>query len=258
MDLLKIYIVFHKELFVKNTKDFSKQEIQEYFRWVAVNEKIPKQIPDWISEDIVLYEYKMKNHCPLYQMLNFYQNSVFFHLYKNPHLVTSRYIGFGQYDMSIQGDAFRDCINSLQSTQKDKIVGFFIYEYAALNNLLQEEHWERVFFAPYREYYGTKVFLKDIYHLPLCLLHTFILPSWFFFHMMPFVEKILPKLLKELNWNTLHLAGTLERVFALCINCAIFEGKINILLQSRAMNHEEAQHMEDELRGIKAGKDVSQ
>lgn len=258
MQFLTTYIVFHKQVFPFNTKDFTQQELQEYFTWVGVNEKITKQLPDIFQSNNIIYEYKLKNHCPLYQMLNFYQNSVFFHLYKNPELVKSRYIGFSQYDMSINAELFRDCINSLKSSEQDKVVGFFMYPYQALVNLFEEDKWEQIFFEPYRKYFGTRVFVKDIHHLPLCLLHSFILPSWFFFHMMPFVEKILPLILKELNWNTLHLAGTLERVFALCINCAIFEGKINVLLQSNAMKHEESQHMEDTLRGIKAGKDVSE
>jgi hypothetical protein len=258
MNFVKVYIVFHKQVFPNNTRDFTKEEIKNYFTWMGVNEKIPKELPDEFKEYNILYEYELKKHNPLYQMLNFYQNSVFFHLYHNPDIVKSRYIGFSQYDMSINAEQFRNCLKEMYATPFDKAVGFYLYPSLLLFDPFPEQFWNIVFFEPYQEHYKIKVQYKDIQSLPLCLLHTFIIPSWFFFHMMPFIEKILPKVLKLLNWETRHLAGTLERLFALCINCAVFEGKITQLMPSHAMKHEETQHMEDALRGIKAGKDVSQ
>jgi hypothetical protein len=71
--------------------------------------------------------------------------------------------------------------------------------------------------------------------------------------MMPFVEHLLPRILETLQWDTRHLAGTLERVFALCISCAITEGKFRHILKLEGIEHVDNQHSEDILRGIAAG-----
>jgi len=91
--------------------------------------------------------------------------------------------------------------------------------------------------------------LESLSKVPLALLHTFIMPTWFFLHIMPFVENLTPEILRVLNWETRHLAGTLERVFALCISCGIIEGKLNLFHLS-GFQHIENQHSEDKLRGI--------
>jgi hypothetical protein len=71
--------------------------------------------------------------------------------------------------------------------------------------------------------------------------------------MMDFVNQILPGVLKALNWETRHLAGTLERVFALCISCGIMEGRFHNILKLDGITHDETQHEEDLLRGIQRG-----
>ena len=68
---------------------------------------------------------------------------------------------------------------------------------------------------------------------------------------MPFVEKLTPEILRVLGWETRHLAGTLERIFALCISCGILEGNLN-LIHLNGFQHVEHQHSEDKLRGIHA------
>ena len=92
--------------------------------------------------------------------------------------------------------------------------------------------------------------IESVSKLPLALLHTFIMPTWFFLHIMPFVENLTPEILRALNWETRHLAGTLERVFALCISCGILEKKLSLIPLS-GFQHIEGQHSEDLLRGIK-------
>jgi hypothetical protein len=89
MKPLTFFIIYHDKVFQENTAGFSPTEL-EAFTWVAVNERIPKQDPEWIPKNSLLKEYEMKIHSPFYQMLNFYQNSVFFHLYWNKDLITSK------------------------------------------------------------------------------------------------------------------------------------------------------------------------
>jgi hypothetical protein len=245
MKPLSFFIIYHDNLFQENTSGIP----EGICTWVAVNEKIPKVFPEWVKNSL-LKEYEMKVHNPLQQMTNFYQNSVFFHLYWNKELINSKYIGFGQYDMSFKAEEFMKVYETLIDDTADKIIPVFMYPFAALGRKEDYGVWEEIFLKPYNSYYGTSHKLNTIEHLPLCLLHTFIMPTWFFLHMMPFVESVLPKLLKVLNWETRHLAGHLERIFALCISCGIVEGKFRSLVPLKGVSHNDAQHSVDMLRGI--------
>ena len=245
MKPLSFFIIYHDNLFQENTSGIP----EGICTWVAVNEKIPKVFPEWVKNSL-LKEYEMKIHNPLQQMTNFYQNSVFFHLYWNKELINSKYIGFGQYDMSFKAEEFMKVYETLIDDTADKIIPVFMYPFAALGRKEDYGVWEEIFLKPYNSYYGTSHKLNTIEHLPLCLLHTFIMPTWFFLHMMPFVESVLPKLLKVLNWETRHLAGHLERIFALCISCGIVEGKFRSLVPLKGVSHNDAQHSVDMLRGI--------
>jgi len=248
MKPLNFFIIYHEKVFKENTSGFSDKELGEFFTWVAVNEKVPKEFPTWIPN--LLKEYEMKIHNPLYQMTNFYQNSVFFHLYWNKELIQSKYIGFGQYDMSIDADELRKIYDIIKDDTADKIIPVFPYPFDALCHKDNIPEWEELFVKPYNSYYGTNHTLSDVEKLPLFLLHTFIMPTWFFLHMMPFVESVVPRFLKAMNWETRHLAGHFERIFALCISFGIIEGKFRALIPLKGFAHIDSQHSADALRGI--------
>lgn len=253
MKPLSFFIIFHDNVFKENTSDFTEGEIKEYFTWVAVAEKIPKKIPQWILKCVK--EWEMKKHSPLFQMLNFYQNSVFYHLAWNKEHIESRYIGFGQYDMKMNAPEFRQMYQVVSSKEDigDKIFAPFLYDFNALfSSPITKDGWFTSFLIPYNKFFGMSHTMESLSKMPLALLHTFIMPTWFFLHIMPFVEETTPTILKTLNWETRHLAGTLERVFALCISCGILEGKIKHLVKLQGFQHIEGQHSEDTLRGITA------
>jgi hypothetical protein len=69
--------------------------------------------------------------------------------------------------------------------------------------------------------------------------------------MMRFIDKNMNTILKSLGWNTQHLAGTLERVFALCISCAILEGKLRRVIPLKGFVNKGDQRLDDAFRGIK-------
>jgi len=252
MKPLNFFIIFHDKLFQENTSEFSPTEL-EAFKWVAVNERIPKEIPEWVPKNSLLKEYEMKVHSPLYQMLNFYQNSVFFHLYWNKELLDSKYIGFGQYDMKFTAEDFRKITELIKEDTADKIIPTFLYPFQALSITERLPLWEEAFLKPYNSFYNMNHTFKSIEHIPLSLMHTFIMPTWFFLHIMPFVESNLRNLIKVMSWDMRHIAGNLERVFALCISFGIIEGKFRQLVQLNGVQHIESQHSADALRGIKEG-----
>ena len=252
MKQLTLFIIFHDNVFKENTSDFTEEELREFFKWVAVNEKVPKEFPTWIP--ILLKEWTMKKHSPLYQMLNFYQNSVFYHLAWNKEHIDSKYIGFGQYDMNINANEIRQVYQVISSAEDkaDKVFAPFLYNFNALySSSISQNGWVLSFLHPYNEFFGMNHTIESLSKFPLALLHTFIIPSWFFLHIMPFIENLTPIILRELNWETRHIAGTFERVFALCISCGVLEGKLKGFIALTGFQHIEEQHSEDLLRGIR-------
>jgi hypothetical protein len=251
MKTLSFYIVFHKKIYEDNTKSFHPEHMKHSLKWVAVNENVEKEYTDYIPPECLIKEWEMTIHNPLYQMTNFYQNSVFLHIYWNKLYENSKYIGFAQYDMSIDASELLT-IETTALKQMDSIVcAAFIYNADHLINLFTKETWVDVFVNPYNTFYNTSHTIDSLKELPLFLLHTFIIPSWFFKDMMPFIERIIPIILRKINWDTRHLAGTLERVFALCISCGMLEGRLKTLIQMHGIKNLSNQREEDLFRGIK-------
>jgi hypothetical protein len=255
MKPLIFYTIFHKNIFEENTIDFTKEEKQEMFCWIGVNEKIPKYIPESLKSYNIIYEYEMSVYSPLYQMCHFYQNSVFFHLYKNQYLLKSKYVGFGQYDMTYNAASFRKIYEIIQNDTNNADILFpaFIYVFEHLFGGLKEEWWIEYFLEPYNEFYGTTHTLEKLRQIPLFLYHTFIIPTWYFIHIMRFIENTLPNILKGLNWKTYGFAGTMERIFSLCLSCGLLEGKLKNVYPIEGITHNLDQHTGDIERGISPG-----
>ena len=76
---LQINIVFHKTLH-REAYDLPKPIIEKYFRFIAVNDKIEKSIPEDLAA-LVLKETSIKNSSGALQELGMRENSVLFHFY---------------------------------------------------------------------------------------------------------------------------------------------------------------------------------
>jgi hypothetical protein len=245
--LLTFYIVFHELLFSENTDSFLTNDKFKTFVWIGVNERIPKTIPLIMKNYPIIYEYKMRLYNPGFQMNHFYQNSVFFHLYRNQSYLTSKFIGFGQYDMKFSR-------SSIPILEDDHVYGYFPYEINTVWNYFPLDFWKDNFLNIYNEHYGTSHTFEDLIKYPIFLYHTFIIPTSFFLHIMPFIENDTNILLKALNYNTRHIAGSLERVFGLCIACGLAEGRLKKYVIQQGVSHIKEQHSNDPLRGIQKGK----
>jgi hypothetical protein len=252
MKNLTLYIFFHKNTFEENTKTFHIEHLKQSIRLFAVNEKIEKEYAPYIPKECIIKEWELPIYNPLYQMTNFYQNSGFLHIFWNKLHETSKYVGFAQYDMSIDASELLKIELSTMTDAADTVYVAFPYDSKILSEgPYPPRFWEECFLGPYNAFYGMRHTFESIKHIPLPLLHTFIIPSWLFSHIMPFVEKIIPTILRGLEWDTRHLAGTLERIFALTISCAFAEGKIKKFVHLNGVRTDiPGQRDSDSFRGL--------
>jgi len=232
---LKFYIVFHDKTYQENTSGFTPKEIDENFVWYSVNEKLPKSYPTWGP---IVKEWELAQFDPLLQMNQYYNNSAFFHLYKNQKLLDCKYVGLAQYDMKIEPTSFRSMVTHLDTTFLSTFVGCFLYSFDNLGNCVD---WDRTFMTPYNAFHGTNYKLADISQNPLVLLHTFIMPTIHFVDMMRFAEHMVPIVIKNLGWDMKHFAGTMERVFALWILFAMARGKFKKIIKLDGITHVDSQ-----------------
>ena len=70
---------------------------------------------------------------------------------------------------------------------------------------------------------------------------------------MPFINHDTSVILSMLGGDTRHIAGTLERVFALCIACGLAEGRLKGYVNQGGISHISEQHTDDPVRGIVKG-----
>lgn len=244
-----LFIVYHKILHEKNIENFS-EPLLDSLCWVAVNEEIQEKDYPKYTEGRLIKEWEMKEYSPLYQMLHWQQNSVFHHLYKNLDLIKTKYVGFAQYDQKLDAKQFEELINTLNSEKRSVLVATFAYNFQGACEIVSEEEWQVLFLDEYNRKYKEAHTMEEIKQMPMFLLHTFIIPKWYFEYMMPFIEEITPKILKRLNWQIRHLAGTLERVYALFLACGLLEQKFQRLIHFQGIQQCDEQRTPDPIRGV--------
>jgi hypothetical protein len=126
------------------------------------------------------------------------------------------------------------------------MIGFFPYQARIIEDVLNRDQWTQLL-SVYNLENRTTITLESLQDVPFFLMNTYILPTWFFIHLQTQLRKLLPHVLKFLNYNMRHIAGTLERTNALIIACALKEKKL-IGLISDAISDVPSQKLFDPLR----------
>jgi len=239
---MTFYIVFHRDVIPENTQEYTLEEMKQRFLWVSVNDTIPKSIPPEFPH---LAERSFPKYFPHLQASKFYQNSVFFHLYWNPSFLTSEYVGFGQYDMEFKKEDFENTLSHLNNP--NAVISFMPHPFVGCPHVYGFDTLYEMFLRPYNMFRRTKHRFSDLEKYPLCLYHTFIIPRWLFVEMMEFVDWNMPNLRMQLNSEVRHLAGTLERVFAFYISCALHEKRLEFY-EGKGIIHRDDQRIMDPFR----------
>ena len=253
-EILSIYIIYHKSTFIRNTSEFSETDLKKYFKWVAVNEKIPKLGDTWIPKCCLLKEWEFPKFFGGLQENSFYQNSVFFHLYWNHSYINTKYIGFAQYDMSISANGIKEVLEIINSGEENIVFGAFASdEHDIVLDYFDLDEWNTHFMNQYNLYYSKNHAFNDVKNVPLLLMHTFIIPTNFFIRMMKFIERLHINIIKALDTDMRNFAGIMERIFALCISFGIIEGELNNMYAWNNVLHNSSQHTGDSIREIEVG-----
>lgn len=226
---LTFFIVYHDKIYEETLADFKDKSIFTYYGVKKENK-------------IGINETELERYDPKLQVIKMYNNSAFFHLYWNREYLKTKYIGFGQYDMIYKEKSFNTILENLKDNRI--LVAYFPHPFSALGNVLD---WSKVI-QNYNSYYNTQHSLDSIKHLPLCLIHAFIIPTDYFLHIMPWVEHLLSYILRDLEFNVRHLAGCLERVFALAISCGINEKRFNKIIHLADVEHSDSLRLPDDFR----------
>jgi hypothetical protein len=207
---LTFFIIFHQYNFPENTPNIP------CFTYLGANEYVKKIIsPD--TKHPVVYEYDTPFYNPLYQMLNFCDNSIILNIRPPP----KQFVGFCQYDMIINENKMKIAIEKL--TKYNSMVGFYPYHIDTIFDVLTNENYSALI-NMYNTINKTTHTLESLSDTPFFLMNTYIIPTWFFVKVQSTLKILLPLIFKLLNYDMRHIAGTLERTNSLIIACAIKEG----------------------------------
>ena len=220
----QLAIVGHQKFYAKTVEGISDDDLKKYVRFVCVNEDLPKDIPAEYPKECVVNEWDIPDYESYYQKNNYYQNSVFFNLMNVIDTLNLDHIGFAQYDMVFTPEIF----DQIKEKCKDPkaVVGFYPYPIEPLFEILQPGVWQFII-QKYSNFFDIAVDdVEKLDTMKLALFHTFVIPVENYKRMMCFTKDILKNVVAFLGNNTRHMAGTLERVFALFLNLEIITGNM--------------------------------
>lgn len=211
---VRVYIVCHKTSY-PHLADASDDRL----RWYVVNEAIPDKtiaappasvVREW---DLPVYE-------PALQAQGCREASAFFHALSNPDLRDAEYVGFAQYDMRIPSaalDAFEDAARE-GDVAKVGVAFAVPWDEMVYHAALPPQFWDELLAC-----FGAPPGWRPA---SVPLFSTFVLPTAAFVDMMTRVNDVSPDIHAALDFDTTHLAGTLERVFGVWIAAAIGGGRL--------------------------------
>lgn len=245
----QLAICGHQKFYPQTVAGISEDDLKKHVKFVCVNEKLPKDIPTEYPKECVINEWDIPDYESYYQQNNFYQNSVFFNLMNVIDTLGLDQIGFAQYDMVFTPEIF----DQIKEKCKDPkaAVGFYPYPIGPLFEILQPGVWQFII-QKYSNFFGITVDDVDkLDTMRIALFHTFVIPVENYKRMMCFTKDILKNVTAFLGNDTRHMAGTLERVFALFLNLEIITGNMKEFEWIEGLVHDEVNlRLADAFRGL--------
>ena len=232
MAALKIYVVFHKNIFRECYADIPEEVFRKYITCFAVNKEIKKEYDSWFGPSIVR-EYELEKYFPNLQEHRFCESSAYIHMFMNWDKLVEPYdfVGCVHYDMTIKASTLEYMMTTLNGVSNPFNTVFYFNKVCATDNLgssfivnhveecLTHVGWRAVL-DNYNEFFGTKHEYDSVVFDDMPLNHTFIIHKSLLARICPFFISVLPKIREFLHHRIRHLPYMLESLwgFLLLLN----------------------------------------
>jgi len=242
MSLFRLNIVFHKFLVPECYEELTQEDIEAHIRFVAVNGKITKEIPNRYAR-FTITESSLQWYNPFLQHNRFCESSVFFHAWRNPSTFLEQpYIGFFHYDMIIKKellDFLTEHIGSAEKAGKKLFFAPYCDEARVhLQQIITMCQWNNII-QFYNSIFGTSYNIHDVIDREIPLYHTFVMHKELFHQMMFFAELVVPRLFEMLDFDTRHFPFMIERLHGVFIALHRMGGKTGEWLSLPGVIHED-------------------
>ena len=209
-----IYVIFHKFLVPECYETLSGEDIAKHLLFMAVNTTIPKEVPEALAAHVIR-ERELPWYNPFLQYNKYCESSAFFHVWKNPHLMATPYIGFLHYDMILKKEALEFLEKEIAAATEPLLFTQATLDARPhLTQIIGIKGWEEFVYL-YNSIFKTHHTLQEILDTEIPLYHSFILHVKTFDRMMFFAEQAIPYMFEMLHCNTKHLPFMLERLHAI-------------------------------------------
>lgn len=244
----QLAVIGHEKFYKETIEDIPIEDVKKYFKFVCVNEKLPKYIPDEYPKECVVNEWEFDHYEPFYQENKFYQNSFFFNLMNVIDTLDLKQVGFFQYDMVFTNDIVQEIKTKCEDEKA--AIGFYPYRIEHLFEILKPGVWQFII-QKYSNFFQIPIDTEKIETMPLALFHTFVIPVENYKRVMCFVKEILKNIFTFLGNDTRHMAGTLERVIALVLNLEIITENMKEFEWIEGLLHDDKNmRLPDSFRGL--------
>jgi hypothetical protein len=208
----RINVIFHKFLVPEAYETLSSEDIAAYVRFVAVNAKIPKEIPSTLAP-YVIHERELPWYDPFMQYNRFCESSVFFHAYRNPEKFLDRpYIGFLHYDMLLKKEALEFLEREIADEAEILFTQSTLVARPHLEQIISLAQWDQLV-QLYNVIFRKSHTIQSVLDKEIPLYHSFVIHRTTFGRMMFFAERVVPYLFEMLAFSTEHLPFMLERLY---------------------------------------------
>lgn len=230
-----LYVVFHKFLVPECYETLSGEDLK-YLRFMAVNAKIPKEVPEFLAP-YVIEERRLAWYNPFLQHNRFCESSAFFHVWKNRPLMND-YIGFFHYDMLIENPAIEFLKREIAALDNERVVFTNVTLTARphIQQILELRQWNQII-QLYNALYKTQHTIFSVLDEELPMYHSFVLHRETFERMMTFAEQAISYIFELIGFDTKHLPFMLERLHGVFLALQRLDGSVSRWLPLPGITH---------------------
>jgi hypothetical protein len=230
-----LYVVFHKFLVPECYETLSPEQLK-YLRFMSVNAKIPKEIPENLQH-LVVAERNLSWYNPFLQHNRFCESSAFFHVWKNPQLMND-YIGFFHYDMLVEHSAIEFLQKEIATLGTERVLFTNVTLTARphIQQILQLTEWNSII-QLYNAMFKKAHTIFSVLDEELPMYHSFVVHRETFDRMMFFAEKAIPYMFELIGFDTKHLPFMIERLHGVFLALQRLDGEVSRWITLPGITH---------------------